>query len=362
MTENRIGPMSIGSLTTDNTVFSVTAEANDGVVGVDQTEHVNDEFDQQWSYYTDITDIQEVIDAKAEWTIGKGFEADELTTALLDTIKGYGKDTFNSILENMIATMEIGEDAYAEIITDDKGNLVNLKPLNTGSMKIIVSKKGIIKRYEQISRTPGRTNKRYKLEQIFHLCRNRRGDEVHGRSMIDVLVTLIKAKQEAIEDYQKVMHRFVKPQWKFRLKTDDAAEIAAYKAKMDAATGTGENIYEPFDVSESEIMALSPNATLNPVAWINYLDAAFYKAAGVPQFIAGGGVGFTNASEKIAYLAWQQRIEKKQLFIEEQTLAQLNLVITLTFPASIENDLISENQKDGPENIDASDTTAGEAP
>ena len=95
------------------------------------------------------------------------------------------------------------------------------------------------------------------------------------------------------------------------------------------------------------------------MAWIQYLDAAFYKAAGVPQFIVGGGTGFTEASEKIAYLAWQQTIEKYQLFVEEQVGMQLGLAIELEFPASLENELLSDNKKDGAQNIDPSETTAG---
>ena len=194
---------------------------------------------------------------------------------------------------------------------------------------------------------------------MFHLPRNRRGDEIHGRSMIQVLVNLILAKKEALADMKTLMHWHVKPRWKHRLKTDVPVEIAAYKAKQDKAKAGGEDIYEPFDVAESELLAVPQNATLNPMANINYLDAEFYKASGVPQFIVGGGTGFTEASEKIAYLAWQQTVEKMQLFIEEQILSQLNLVVEFDFPASLENELLSDNKKDGAQNIDASETTAG---
>jgi len=38
---------------------------------------------------------------------------------------------------------------------------------------------------------------------------------------------------------------------------------------------------------------------------------------------------------------------------------QLGIEINLEFPASLENELLSDKQKDGPENIDPSDTTAG---
>jgi len=334
--------------------YTIATAQTDGPTNQKETTYQNGDWSQQLGYYFGSTDIQEVINARARWTVGKGFTADEITTMLLDTIKGIGKDTFNTILENMVRTYQIGGDAYAEIIRDDEGNLINLKPIDSGTMKHVANRQGLIIRFEQMSKTEN-PSKKFKVEDIFYLPRNRVADEIHGRGMIDVVINLILAKEEAIADYRKVMHRFVVPQWKFKLKTDDPTEIAAYKAKQDAATSAGQNIYEPFDVSESELLSVAPNATLNPLTWIQYLEGAFYKAAGVPQFIVGGGTGFTEASEKIAYLAWQQTIEEEQLFIEEQVLSQLNLVINLEFPASLENEMLSDNKKDGAENIDQSE-------
>ena len=39
---------------------------------------------------------------------------------------------------------------------------------------------------------------------------------------------------------------------------------------------------------------------------------------------------------------------------------QLGLKINLKFPASLENELLSDNKKDGAQNVDPSETTAGE--
>jgi len=119
-------------------------------------------------------------------------------------------------------------------------------------------------------------------------------------------------------------------------------------------------MYVPKDVIVPELNAVAPNATLNPMAWITYLDNLFYELAGVPKIIVGGSGEFTEASAKIAYLAFQQGVEEEQLFLEEQVLSQLNLLIELEFPASLENELLSDQKKDGAQNIDASETTAGE--
>ena len=91
---------------------------------------------------------------------------------------------------------------------------------------------------------------------------------------------------------------------------------------------------------------LAPNQTLNPIPWIEKQDDDFYEANGVPRVISGNAKGFTEASVKIVYLAYQQTIEEEQLQLEEQILAQLNLEINLTFPASLENEALSDKPKE----------------
>jgi len=339
--------------------YSVSSATTDGPTGQKEFEWINSHFEEWFGYYKKIPELSSVIDAKATWTVGKGFEADEITMMQLDTIKGNGFDTFNTILENMIRTYNIGGDSYCEIIRDEEGNLINLKPLDPSTMKHVSNKQGRIIRFEQISKLKY-PPKKFKPEEIFYLPRNRVADEIHGQSMIEKLIDIILMKNEAMADYKKVLHRNVAPLWIFHLDTDDTSKIAEFKAKYDKARKDGENMYIPKDVVVPEMVSTAANAVMNPISWIESLDAKFYEAAQVPKIIVGGGGGFTEAAVKIAYLAFQQTIEEEQLFIEEQVLSQLNLLIELSFPASLENELLSDNAKDGAQNIDASETTAGE--
>ncbi len=253
---------------------------------------------------------------------------------------------------------QIGGDGFAEIILDEEGDLLNLKPLDPGSIKIIISKQGMIVRYEQVSKTP-KPNKKINKNKMFHLARNRVADQIHGTSMIDRLVNIILARNEAIADYKIVLHRNVYPQIVWKLDTDDPVKIAKFKATTDAAVSDRENIYIPMGAVEREVAGVPPNSTLDPKQWIAQLNADFYQAAGVPQIIVGGSAELTEATAKIAYLAFEQTIEEEQLFIEEQVRDQLGYIINLEFPATIENELISDKKKDGPVNIQPNETTAG---
>jgi len=362
MAEYNINSTVSSDLANAMTKFSVDSQQTDAASDQKETTWIDEKFSDYLGYYKDpkTPEITAVINAFARWTVGKGYKADTQTTKILDNIRGFGKDTFNTILENATIVGKLGGNFYAEIIRDKNKIPINLKPLDPSVMKHVVDNKGILIRFEQVSKIGGKSNKRFKPEDIFYLCRNRVADEIHGMGIAQKLKDVIDAKNEVFIDMRTLMHRHVIPQWKFKLKTDNTTEIAAYKAKMDKAVGAGENIYEPFDVAEGEIMAVAPNATLNPMAWITYLDNYFYEMAGVPKIILGGSGEFTEASAKIAYLAFQQTIEEEQLFIEEQIGMQLGMSIELQFPASLENELLSDNKKDGAVNIDASETTAGE--
>jgi len=355
----KIDSAEISDLTNAMTDYSVETDDTDATSDQKETEWVNSNWQQQFGYFTQIPEINAAINAKATWTIGKGFSADEVTTMLLDTLKGWGKDTFNTILENMIRTYYIGGDSFAEIIRDDEGNLINLKTLNPSQVKIVTNREGLVIKYK-VQTTKEAEEEDFQPEEMFHLARNRVADQIHGVSVIDSVENIILARNEAISDYKIVMHRNVYPRIIFHLDTDDDTEIATYKAKMDKAYAENENIYVPKDTVVPEVLAVAPNSTLDPKAWIDQQGDFFYEAVGVPQIILGGSGEFTEASAKIAYLAFQQNVEEEQLFIEEQVLAQLNLVLELEFPASLENELLSDKAKDGAQNIDPSETTAGE--
>ncbi len=329
--------------------FAVSSEVTDGPADQKETEYINNDWPDQFGYYTNIPELQAVIDAKATWTVGKGFKADEITTMLLDTIKGFGKDTFNTILENMLRTMHISGDSFAEIIRDGEDNLINLKTLDPSTIKIIANNKGIIIRYEQIAKVgkeKGKVVKNFKPDKLFHLARNRVADQIHGTSMVDVLVNTILRINEAKDDWKRVLHHNIDPMIAYKLDTDDETKIKEFKAKVDAAKGKGENMYIPKDTVEFEIISLAPNANLSPIAWIEAETDKFYQMSGVPRFVVGGLGGITEAAVKIGYLAYQQNIEEDQLYVEESVLSQLNLVIELEFPASLENELLSDNKKD----------------
>lgn len=302
-------------------------------------------WDDWFEYYSSIPELQAVIDKVAAWCVGKGFKADQKTQDRLSKIRGAGKDTFDDILENAVRVRRICGDFFAEIIRNKRGELVNLKPLNPGTIKIISNNAGIITGYKQQTST-GETIP-FTTDEMFHLPFNRLGSEVHGISTIKKIETIIKMRQEAMSDMKIVFHRYVKPFYVFKLDTDDPDKIKAFKTKQDAVTAQGENIYIPKDSVEYERVSVPQYSTLDPLPWIQLLNQYFIMSEGVPEVILGYGRDTTEASSKILYLAFQQVIEKEQNYLERQLEAQLKIKIELEFPADLMQNVQTDQSKDG---------------
>lgn len=345
MPETNIGSAVASDLANAMTDFSVDSVSTDGAGGQKEFTYQNVDWSQDYGYYKTIPEFKTAVDAKATWTVGAGFTSDEATELLLMNIKGNGKDSFNSILKNMIKCKTISKDSFAEIIRDSDGVLSNLKPLDPSSMVIVQNRKGRIARYEQVSKTKV-PNKKFAVNKIFHLSHERVADEIHGTRIIDSLKWLILARNEAMNDWKRVLHRNIDPLWIFHLDTDDVTEIATFKSKMDNARKNGECMYIPKGAVVPELVTTASNASLNPLAWIGQLNDYFFQAVNVPQIIIGNAKEFTDASGKIVYLSYEQSVKGEQLYVEEQVLAQLNVEIQLTFPASLQNELISDTAKE----------------
>lgn len=342
MAETNIDNSIVSDLTNSFIDYSVNPESTDGQQDQKETTWQMTDWETNLGYYKNIPELQTAIDAKANWTIGAGFTAEPTTELLLNSIKGNGKDSFNTILQNSIRVYTIAGDSFCEIIRDNDGVLVNIKPLDPSTIRVVQNQNGRIIRYEQTNKTK-KVLKKYIPEQILHLSRKRIADSLHGISVVPSVKFIINARNEAMSDWKRVLHRNIDPLWIFHLDTDDETQISTFKKKMDNARSNGENMYIPKGAVVPELVTTGNNASLNPLAWINQLNDYFFQAVNVPQIIIGNAKEFTDASGKIVYLSYEQSVKGEQLYIEEQILNQINLEIQLTFPASLQNELVSDS-------------------
>jgi hypothetical protein len=296
-----------------------------------------------WSYFNKISDLKIAICMKAIWNVGKGYTADIETKTLLENMKGWGKDTFKDILFNLEVSRRIFGDAFAEIIRDEKGRLVNLKVLNSINMRIVVDREGMIKRYEQ--RIQGQAVKKYKPYEIFHMSNLRLIDQIHGISEILALKDNIDADEEVSADLRKFMHRQARPMIMFKINTQNRADRDAFIAVMDEALSKGENVYIPEDKNTVSYEVIQVNASNVILEYKNHLRNKFYRGLGMPISIFANG-GQTESGSKIEYLGHENVFEWSQTEWEEQLRAQLGITINLISPVSLLENLQTDESKD----------------
>ncbi len=348
MADKNIAKTTVSDMTHTVDNFQIPAMQTDGISENKETEYSWANWTKWYGYYRKVPVLKKSIDAYATWAVGKGYEADNFTTAQLSNITGWGEDTFQSILWNMVVIKKINGDSFAEIIRNEKtGTLVNLKTLDPGSMKVIVNDKGIIKRYEQTTKTGDKTAQvKYRPDQILHLVNERVADEIHGISVVESVEETILARAEAVDDWKTVLHRNVVPLTVVEVDVDNQAKIDGLKKKYEAMINNKEVLFVPKGAVEIKRDALPSNATMNPIPTIQYYDEFFYQAVGIPRIILGGSSEFTEATAKIAYLTFAQTYTREQREIEADLWNQLAIKIKIVQPVSIQNELMTDESKD----------------
>ncbi|MCK9595424.1 MAG: phage portal protein [Candidatus Omnitrophica bacterium] len=346
-----VGTLNTNSYTdpTANTTDFYNSQSSkiDGVTG-EESSHTPD-FNKWHGYYEEVSIFGALVDILASWTVGKGFKGQEKEINKIKNIKGWGKDDINSIFENQLRTALICGDSFAEIIKDKAGRITNLKPINPGTIKIIVNDNGILDRYEQYITISGQKKMVNKFEpkQIFHLCWNRLADEIHGKSLAKRAEPIIKQIKQLQEDLGIRFHRIVRPLRLFVANTDDTTTLTEVEAKLNSSYKNCEIIVIPDKTLEEKDGAAIPSA-VDAIQYLNNLLRNFVSACNCPEVIIGWSEGTTDASAKIVYLAFQQPTERKQKFMEEQIRLQLGIEINFEFPASLEP--VTETAGDMPTN------------
>ncbi|HEB47122.1 hypothetical protein LCGC14_2184990 [marine sediment metagenome] len=326
--------------------WTVTERDTDGAAGGEA------EYTPDWSrwhgYYRQVSIFAAHIDKKTSFTIGKGYEAKPAIKKILDKIIGWGKDDFNSILENQDKTAKICGDSFAEIIGGKGVKLKNLKPLNPGSMKIVVEGSGMLKGYKQVLDVDGiRTEVPFKKEDIFHLVWNRTANEIHGIPEAERMESTMKRIMEVQNDQRVMFHRYIVPVTMIPVKTSDTTEIGAFSAKYTQAYTKVEPMMVPdevVNVKDIKHISIPQFSVHDPMPYLRFNTEKFAEDIGVPDFT---GEKITEASAKIIYLAFQQTIERNQRWLEAQVRIQLGIEIDLEFPASIAPELVEDEKKDG---------------
>ena len=304
-------------------------------------------------YRTNQGGSKAAITQYAVWIIGRGFTTDEATKKRLDKIKGNGTDTFKGILKNQLRVKKVGGDSFAEIITSNNKapetngrNIINIKPLDAGNIKIIANRAGITIGYQQM-RNGEKIGEQLKPWQIFHLSNDREGSEIHGISVYEGSTAMLDKIQQLDEDMTIVYHRYVMPFLIFKAKTDKKAELDKLKSELADSLNKGQGLIIPDKALDTDDFKIAQYSTLNPLDWRREWKSEAIKDLGMPELHLGSAEGTNDASAKMVYFQFEQPVADEQEELEAQILSQLKFVLKINKPLSIDESVSEDEGKDG---------------
>lgn len=354
--------LNIDKTTTPLTVqdFKVDPLQTEGVNEAGETWIEYPEFTKWFGNYRKIAKIKMAINAYATWVVGQGWASDNASVPILEGITGWGEDTFLSILWNMLVVKKFNGDAFAEIIRNpDTGTLLNLKPLDPSTMTTFLNEQGVIIRYEQRAKTGKEdTNpKVFQPNQILHLVNDRVADMARGTSAIEAVEWNTQAADEAKRAHRKMVKRngIVRV---IEVAIEDTTKINNFKKDWKDAIEKGDVLILPKDVAEAKDWHGQLD-TAGVVQWLNYLDDEFFMIIGVPRIIMGFS-GEIEGDAKMSYTAFAQIYKRESNELIDDIFNQLAIKITLNAPASITNEVSSNEAKNTSQvGFQPNDTTAG---
>jgi len=318
--------------------FSVAAKAIDQPSIAGESFWDSPNWNKYLGYYKQIPELKKSVDALACWTAGKGYVTDDANYVLLENMKGWGEDTFDSIMQNMLIVKKINGDAFAEIIRNDKGTLINLKPLNPSSVRIVVNKKGSIIRYEELGGSS--PNRHFSVNDIFHISETRIANEIHGCSVVEACQWVIDAKNEAMADWCRILHR--SSVRVIYVDMDNPATLATLKEQWKEGVKNGEVVLVPGQKGKDFEVADYMSPPSQPfMDTIRYYENFFYQAVGIPKIILGGSAEYTEASSKVGYLTFEQVYAAEQRLLEQDLWNQLAIRLTFNRPVSLKEDILT---------------------
>lgn len=318
--------------------YSVSAKILDVAGDQKETYWENSNWPTYLGYLKTIPEYRNAIRSLSIWTCGKGWEADIHTSNILRLIVGWGEDSFDSILQDMIVVKKTNGDAYAEVIRDeDSGTIINLKKLDPSTVRHVVNPKGLLIGYD-VKNANG-TWQRMETKEIFHICNDRIANEIHGVSVLESCKWVIDWKNEMLSDLRRVMHRATIRV--LYIDADDTTKLSLVKTQYQDAIKNGELMIIPAKKGESEFQELNIPPTEAWMTVIRYADNYFYEILGVPKITTGGTQDYTEASSKVGYLTFEQPYMTEQRLLEQDILNQLGLEVKFIRPVSLKEDMVS---------------------
>ena len=339
MPETDVGQLTTTLLKSGVPDFKVSPKTIDEAGIQPETFWENPNWSTYLGYLKTIPEYRNAVRALAIWACGKGWECPlNEHTAILERIRGWGEDTFDSIMQDMIVVKKTNGDAYLEIIRNDNGTPLNLKKLNPSKVRIAVNPKGLIVGYD-IMQADGKWH-RVSIKDIFHISNDRVANEIHGTSVLESCRDIIDWFNEIKSDLRRMMHR--SSIRVIYVDIDNTTKLGTVREQYKEAIRNGEVLLLPGKQgTDFEIVDYPIPPTAAYLEVLRFVNNYFYEVLGTSKIITGGVEGTTEANSKMGYLSFEQPYMTEQRLLEQDIWNQLGIRIKFNRPVSIKDQIMT---------------------
>lgn len=321
--------------------YEVPAKNTDGSLGTKKNRWNNPNASKNYGFYYDIGEYRSAINAFATWVIGQGYDADARVMGILDNITGWGEDTFQSIIWNMICVKKFNGDSYAEIIRGNDGEIINLKTLDPTRVWHVTNDKGVLIGYEY-TQGDGKVIE-FKPQQILHFCNDRILDEPHGTAVTSAVEWVCQALKEAYIDWRRIMHK--SSLLIFYVDEQDTNRQDTLKKEMANGIKNGDILLLTCRTDEARLEPVQAPPAQAWLLYVNNLEDKFYKQLGVPKVVLGGTAENTEASAKVGVISYEPIWTREITEIEKDLWNQLAIKIKIRKQPSLMDNMQADEAK-----------------
>lgn len=296
--------------------------------GGEETFVYYDKATENYGYLFNHPQASSPIYSLATWAFGRGWSSPSReTTIILKKVEGDGKDSFDEIIWNQEVIKLNQGDAFADIIRNKNGTLVNLVPISPERMKTVYVGPRI-KRYETWN---GSKWIKKKITDIFHMRNKKIADQTHGTSLTQSNKNVNDAMIEAFEDERVIKHRD-KALGIVYYKTNNAGKISYANTQIENAVKNGEMVGLPEDTAE--IQPYPSKSSEDRQQWLQYVEGLSYQTGQVPRSIVNSD-GTSEVGGKMGHVVFEVVYAKEQIDMENQLRQQIGIEVKFNRPPSL---------------------------
>jgi HK97 family phage portal protein len=283
-----------------------------------------------WKAYLEDPIVRSCVNITVEAIMGDGYLLEGKTELHVKRVKNSFKEMFfQKFLQDVVTSLTIYGDAYAELVRDGGGGLLKTaRPLDAATIRIDYDEHGTVLKF--IQRVLHRRVDFYP-DEMAHFSINNIGGRPYGTSDLQAILNTIQAKQAAQSYNTEYFRRPGLPRVIYISKNISEPQNKRIVETLKTVTPQSD-LYFNVQNGELDVKEVAPsNTDMQFVELMEFLRSEMIAAMAVPPIFLGITEGSNRSNAQTQLEAWDRRKKKLRLVIQDLINTQLLTVANFGF-------------------------------